>query len=86
MTRKLSRKIILIQFAILFVKFFNSSIPFEYNSFVSDVLISEEENSFVLDDGERKFLNSGLNLTGAIKYVSDDDNLPKNFKKAKAFA
>lgn len=62
---------------------FNSSIPFEYNSFVSDILISEEENSFVLDDGERKFLNSGLNLTGAIKYISDDDNLPKNLKRLK---
>ncbi len=62
---------------------FNGSIPFEYDPFISDVLLKEEENSFVLSETEREFLASGLNLTGAIKYISDDYNLPKNLKRLK---
>ena len=62
---------------------FNSSVPFEYDSFISDILLKEEKTAFALDDTEMKFLNSGLNLTGAIKYISDDANLPKNLKYLK---
>lgn len=63
---------------------FNSSVPFEYDPFISKILAKEEEKSFILDDNDRKFLNSGLNLTGAIKYISDDCNLPKNLKRLSA--
>lgn len=62
---------------------FNNSIPFEYDSFISEILLEEEKTAFVLDDTEMKFLNSGLNLTGALKYISDDTGLPKNLKRLK---
>lgn len=59
---------------------FNGSIPFECDSFISDVLACKEAEAFILNDIEKVFLNSGLNLTGAIKYISDDLNLPKNIR------
>lgn len=60
---------------------FNASIPFEFDPFISDVLLKEEDNAFVLGESDFVFLNSGLNLTGAIKYVSDIANLPKNLMR-----
>ncbi len=57
---------------------FIASVPFEFDSFLSEVLAKEEEKTFVLGENEKAFLNSGLNFTGAIKYISDDVNLPKN--------
>jgi len=62
---------------------FNASIPFEHDSFISEVLLNEEENTFILDDVERQYLTLGLNFTGAIKYIKDDCNLPKNLKRLK---
>lgn len=60
---------------------FNSSVPFEHDSFISNILLDEEEKNFILNDVERKFLNAKLNLTGALRYISDDENLPKNLKR-----
>lgn len=63
---------------------FNSSIPYEYDSFLSDVILEEEQNIFKLEEDELKFLNAGLNLTGAIKYLSDETLLPLNLDRLKA--
>lgn len=62
---------------------FNASIPFEFDPFLSDVLAKEEDKAFVLGQIEKEFLNCGLNFTGAIKYISDDLNLPKNLARLK---
>lgn len=62
---------------------FNSSIPYEYDSFLSDILFKEEQNAFKLDEDEIKFLNTKLNLTGAIRYLMDEFMLPLNLERLK---
>ncbi len=62
---------------------FNASIPFEYDSFLSDILFNEEKNTFNLDEHEIKFLNTKLNITGAVKYLSDEQRLPLNLERLK---
>lgn len=44
------------------VEIFNESVPFEYDSFLSDLILKEEEKAFEINEVEKKFLNSGLNL------------------------
>lgn len=63
------------------VEIFNESVPFEYDSFLSDLILKEEEKAFEINEVEKKFLNSGLNLSGAVKYISDEENLPLNLKR-----
>lgn len=62
---------------------FNASIPFEYDSFLSDILFNEEKNAFNLDENEIKFLNTKLNITGAVSYISDEPGLPLNLERLK---
>ncbi len=62
---------------------FNASIPFEYDSFLSEILLDEEKNTFKLDDNELKFLTAGLNISGAVKFLSDEPGLPLNLERLK---
>lgn len=59
---------------------FNASIPFEYDPYISDLLIKENNKAFFIDEVQSGFLNTRLNLTGAIKYISDIENLSLNLK------
>ncbi len=62
------------------VEIFNASIPFEYDSNLSNIIFKEEERMFNLSDDEVKFLKSGLNFSGAIRYLNNE-NPPLNFDK-----
>lgn len=63
------------------VEIFNESIPFDSDPFLNDLILKEEEKAFKINESERRFLNSGLNFSGAIKYISDEENLPLNLKR-----
>jgi len=62
---------------------FNSSIPFDFDPFLSNILINEAKENFELTKNELKFLNSGLNITGAVKYLADEPVLPLNLERLK---
>lgn len=62
---------------------FNASVPYEYDSFLSSIILDEERETFNLDENEIKYLNTKLNLTGAVKYLSDEARLPLNLERLK---
>lgn len=65
---------------------FNASIPANKNAtnvdnYIQDILLKEAEINFNLSNDDFKFLNTKLNLTAAIQYISDENFLPLNLKR-----
>ncbi len=60
---------------------FNASIPYDYDAYISNILTEENRKAFFVDSAQEKLMNVELNLTGALKYISDMENLPNNIKK-----
>lgn len=63
---------------------FNESIPYDFDPFVSNLLYQEEKKNFYIQKDKADILESWfnkLNLTGAIKYISDISDLPLNLKR-----
>lgn len=75
-------------FCAMAVEIFNNSIPFEFDPTVSKLIYEEELNTYYTDENQKKYLDFGLmklNLTGAIKYIKNEDNLPLNLKRLATF-
>ncbi len=63
---------------------FNASIPNTDNTqdpFIRDILLKEANACFNINQDDIKFLNAKLNLTEAIRYISDENILPLNLKR-----
>lgn len=75
-------------FCAMAVEILNESIPFNFDSTVSKMLYNEEFNTFFIDENQMKYLDFGLmnlNLTGAIQYIKNEENLPCNLRRLVEF-
>jgi len=63
------------------LEIFNSSIPYDYDPFISEIIQKEEQETYALNKEDLNFIETKLNLTGAIKFISDEPILPLNLKR-----